>query len=101
MNVFWFIPTHGDSRYLGTAEGARVTDYDYFHQVAVAADTLGYEGVLLPTGRSCEDAWVVASSLVAATKRLKFLVAVRPGLSSPTLSARMAATLDRDRKSVV
>lgn len=95
MNVFWFIPTHGDSRYLGTAEGARVTDYDYFHQVAVAADTLGYEGVLLPTGRSCEDAWVVASSLVAATKRLKFLVAVRPGLSSPTLSARMAATLDR------
>ena len=22
MNVFWFLPTHGDSRYLGTAEGA-------------------------------------------------------------------------------
>jgi len=21
MQVFWFIPTHGDSRYLGTAEG--------------------------------------------------------------------------------
>ncbi|MDC6131495.1 LLM class flavin-dependent oxidoreductase, partial [Burkholderia gladioli] len=53
MNVFWFIPTHGDSRYLGTSEGARAADYDYFRQVAVAADTLGYEGVLLPTGRSC------------------------------------------------
>jgi alkanesulfonate monooxygenase len=23
MNIFWFIPTHGDSRYLGTSEGAR------------------------------------------------------------------------------
>ncbi|WP_186032140.1 FMNH2-dependent alkanesulfonate monooxygenase [Burkholderia gladioli] len=95
MNVFWFIPTHGDSRYLGTSEGARAADYDYFRQVAVAADTLGYEGVLLPTGRSCEDAWVAASSLIPATKRLKFLVAVRPGLSSPGLSARMASTFDR------
>jgi alkanesulfonate monooxygenase len=95
MNVFWFIPTHGDSRYLGTTEGARATDLAYFQQIAVAADTLGYEGVLLPTGRSCEDAWVVASSLIAATRRLKFLVAIRPGLSSPALSARMAATFDR------
>ena len=95
MQVFWFIPTHGDSRYLGTAEGARAATYDYFRQIAVAADTLGYEGVLLPTGRSCEDAWVVASSLIAATQRLKFLVAIRPGLSSPALSARMAATFDR------
>jgi alkanesulfonate monooxygenase len=95
MNVFWFIPTHGDSRYLGTTEGARAADADYFRQIAVAADTLGYEGVLLPTGRSCEDAWVVASSLIPATRRLKFLVAIRPGLSSPGLSARMAATFDR------
>jgi alkanesulfonate monooxygenase len=95
MKVFWFIPTHGDSRYLGTSEGARAATYGYFRQIAVAADTLGYEGVLLPTGRSCEDAWIVASSLIAATERLKFLVAVRPGLSSPALSARMAATFDR------
>jgi alkanesulfonate monooxygenase len=64
-------------------------------QVAVAADTLGYDGVLLPTGRSCEDAWVAAASLIDATQRLKFLVAVRPGLTAPTLAARMAATFDR------
>jgi alkanesulfonate monooxygenase len=95
MNVFWFIPTHGDSRYLGTSEGARQADYDYFRQIAVAADSLGYEGVLLPTGRSCEDAWVVASSLIPATKRLKFLVALRPGIISPAVGARMAATFDR------
>jgi alkanesulfonate monooxygenase len=95
MEVFWFIPTHGDSRYLGTTKGARAADYDYFRQVAQAADTLGYDGVLLPTGRSCEDAWVVASSLIGATKRLRFLVAIRPGISSPGLAARMAATFDR------
>src|ERR1700733_210152 len=95
MNVFWFIPTHGDSRYLGTSQGARAADYDYFQQIAVAADTLGYHGVLLPTGRSCEDAWVVASSLIGSTRSLRFLVAIRPGITSPGLSARMAATFDR------
>lgn len=95
MEVFWFIPTHGDSRYIGTTKGARAVDYGYMKQIAQAADRLGYGGVLLPTGRSCEDAWVVASSLIPATEKLKFLVAVRPGLMSPTLSARMASTFDR------
>ncbi|MHA7600891.1 FMNH2-dependent alkanesulfonate monooxygenase [Alicycliphilus sp. T452] len=95
MQIFWFIPTHGDSRYLGTARGARPLDHDYVQQIAIAADSLGYEGVLIPTGRSCEDPWVVASSLIAVTRRLKFLVAVRPGLHQPSLAARMAATFDR------
>ncbi len=95
LNIFWFIPTHGDSRYLGTTRGAREVNHDYLKQIAVAADTQGYDGVLLPTGRSCEDAWVVASSLIGATSKLKFLVAIRPGLSSPGLAVRMAATFDR------
>lgn len=95
MKILWFIPTHGDSRYLGTSLGARTTSFEYFKQVAIAADSLGYEGVLLPTGRSCEDSWIVAASLIDATRRLKFLVALRPGLVQPSQSARMAATLDR------
>ncbi len=95
MKVLWFIPTHGDSRHLGTQRGARAATYDYYRQVAIAADSLGYEGVLIPTGRSCEDSWIVAASLIEATRRLKFLVALRPGLVQPVQSARMAATLDR------
>jgi len=95
MQIFWFLPTHGDSRYLGTSEGARAVDLPYLQQIAGAADHLGYEGVLVPTGRSCEDPWVIASSLIGATKKLKFLVAVRPGLHQPSLAARMAATFDR------
>ena len=95
MKVLWFLPTHGDTRYLGTAKGARAATFDYFKQVAIAADSLGYEGVLLPTGRSCEDSWILASSLIDATRRLKFLVALRPGLMQPSQTARMAATLDR------
>lgn len=95
MKMFWFIPTHGDSRYLGTTRGGRAATFDYFKQVAIAADSLGYEGVLLPTGRSCEDSWILASSLVDVTRQLKFLVALRPGLMQPSQTARMAATLDR------
>ncbi len=95
LEIFWFLPTHGDGRYLGSSEGGRPLDLDYLWQVAHAADSLGYRGVLLPTGRSCEDAWVTASALMAATRRLRFLVAVRPGLVGPALASRMAATFDR------
>lgn len=95
MKILWFIPTHGDSRYLGTTQGARAATFEYFKQVALAADSLGYEGVLLPTGRSCEDSWILASSLIDVTRQLKFLVALRPGLMQPSQTARMAATLDR------
>ncbi|MGA2127650.1 MAG: FMNH2-dependent alkanesulfonate monooxygenase [Xanthobacteraceae bacterium] len=94
-NVLWFLPTHGDGRHLGTSAGGRRVDIRYLRQIAQAADDLGYYGVLLPTGRSCEDSWVVASALAPQTERLRFLVAVRPGLQSPTVAARMAATLDR------
>ena len=94
-NVLWFIPTHGDGRHLGTTKGARPVSFDYLRQIAQAADSLGYYGVLLPTGRSCEDSWVIASALAPLTERLRYLVAVRPGLQSPTVAARMAATLDR------
>lgn len=67
INVLWFLPTHGDSRYLGTQEGGRSVDLPYLQQVARAADSLGYYGVLLPTGRSCEDSWIVASSLITSS----------------------------------
>ena len=95
MQILWFIPTSGDGRHLARPADARVLSARYLRQIAEAADELGYYGVLLPTGRNCQDAWVVASTLIATTERLRFLVAVRPGVQSPTAAARMAATLDQ------
>jgi alkanesulfonate monooxygenase len=95
MQISWFIPTTGDGRYLGSANQSRLTDYAYLRQIAQAVDELSFMAVLLPTGNSCEDAWVVASTLMPSTRRLKFLVAVRPGIMSPTVAARMTATFDR------
>jgi alkanesulfonate monooxygenase len=94
-DILWFLPTHGDGRYLATTKGARPVTLNYLSQISSAADALGYYGVLLPTGKSCEDSWVIASAMVPLTERLRFLVAVRPGLSEPSMTARMAATLDR------
>lgn len=102
---FWFLPTHGDSRSIvGISHasenqtippGYRAPTRRYLAEVARAADRLGYEGVLTPTGTFCEDAWLTASALLAETEKLKFLVAFRPGLVPPTLAAQQAATFQR------
>ena len=102
---FWFLPTNGDSRSIVGAshasthhnipDGYREPSRRYLGEVARAADRLGYEGVLCPTGTWCEDSWLSAASLLAETERLKFLVAFRPGLVPPTLAAQQTATLQR------
>lgn len=95
MNLLWFIPTFGDGRYLGSGRGARETNFAYLRQIAEAVDSLGYYGALLPTGRTCDDSWIIAATLVPVTQRMRFLIAVRPGLMSPTVTARMVATFDQ------
>ncbi|MFN8225301.1 MAG: LLM class flavin-dependent oxidoreductase [Mycobacterium sp.] len=102
---FWFLPTNGDSRSIVGAshasahhtipDGYRAPTRRYLAEIARAADRLGFEGVLTPTGTWCEDAWLTASALLAETERLKFLVAFRPGLVPPTLAAQQTATLQR------
>ncbi len=95
LDIFWFLPTSGDTRYLGQSGSGRAVSNEYLRQIAVAADNLGYDGILIPTGSGCLDPWVTASSLVPVTSRLKLLVALRTALTKPTAAARMAATLDQ------
>lgn len=95
LDFFWFIPTHGDGSYLGSSQGERQPDFGYFKQIAQAADRLGFAGVLLPTGQNCEESWITATGLATVTERLKYLVALRPGVTLPTFAARQAAALDR------
>lgn len=95
LDFLWFIPTSGDGTYLGSNDLARPTDPAYLKEIAVAADRLGYSGVLIPTGVACEESFIVAAALAQSTERLKFLVAVRPGVASPAYYARLASSLDR------
>jgi alkanesulfonate monooxygenase len=102
IRLHWFLPTQGDGRRLveqprpaGEAGGPRAASLGYLTQVALAAEELGFEGALTPTGLWCEDAWVTTAMLSQRTERLKFMIAFRPGLVSPTLAAQMAATFQR------
>jgi alkanesulfonate monooxygenase len=98
LNIFWFIPVSGDGSYLGASEGHRPPSFPYLKQIAQAADQLGYQGVLIPTGRNCDDPWITAAALIPHTEKLRFLLALRPGTLSPTYAARQAAALDRISK---
>ena len=94
LDMMWFLPTSGDGRYLGGA-GQREATFGYLKEVAQAADRLGFHGVLLPTGRGCDDAWTTATAIVTHTDRLRYLVALRPGMIMPGEAARQAACFDR------
>lgn len=89
----WFLPTAGDGAYVGV-ESEREPTLDYLLEVAQTAEKSGFGFVLIPTGGACLDAWVVGSAVMSHTTTLRPLVAVRPGLVTPVLSARMGAALD-------
>jgi alkanesulfonate monooxygenase len=107
LTFHWFLPTNGDGRDIvggghGVATGAagaiRPPSIQYLGQIARSAEQLGFAGALTPTGAWCEDAWLSTAMLTEVTERLKFLVAFRPGLLSPTLAAQMASTFQRQSR---
>lgn len=105
IHLHWYLPTNGDSRGLtGSGNDSHVVEFAggyraptlaYLGEVARAAEAQGFHAVLTPTGTWCEDAWITTAALSRETERLKFLVAFRPGLISPTLVAHQAATFQR------
>ncbi|GLY29188.1 LLM class flavin-dependent oxidoreductase [Kineosporia sp. NBRC 101731] len=103
LTFHWFLPTYGDSRFIvggghglpaGTASGDRRASLGYLGSIARAAEEFGFTGALTPAGAWCEDAWLTTAMLTRESERLKFLIAFRPGLISPTLAAQMSATFD-------
>src|ERR1700748_663083 len=104
LRFHWFLPTNGDGRDIvggghGVATGAggavRPAHLPYLGHISRSAAQLGLVAALTAPGAWCEYAWLATAMLTEVTERLKFLVAFRPGLISPTLSAQMAATFQR------
>lgn len=90
--VLWYIiPREG--AYPWEPEGRRPVDLGYLAQLAGTVERLGYSGALLAT--DLYDVWPLGSALAASTStRFKPLLAVHPGLISPTLLAKMALSFD-------
>ncbi|MFG1807771.1 LLM class flavin-dependent oxidoreductase [Streptomyces sp. NPDC049040] len=86
--ILWYIiPREG--AYPWEPEGRRGIDLAYLQQLGVAVDRLGYDGALFAT--DLYDVWPLASAVAAVTRpSFKPLLAVHPGLISPTVLAKMA-----------
>jgi alkanesulfonate monooxygenase len=114
MQFHWFLPTASDGRSLtvgtrgthgpetgpapsahATSDRFRAPTVGYLAQISRAAEDVGFDAVLTPTGTWCEDAWLTCAALARETERLRFMVAFRPGSIAPTLAAQMASTFQR------
>src|SRR3954468_23048632 len=71
--------------------------FELSKSVLCAADAAGFDIILFAERHLGPDleAWIMASPIGAATRRIRSMVAVHPGLWHPTLIAKMAASLDR------
>ncbi|QJQ52432.1 alkanesulfonate monooxygenase [Vitreoscilla sp. C1] len=95
MQIYWYL-TAPDGARPWSKDGNRTVNFPYLKQVAQAVDHLGFTGALLATG--AHDAWTLGSALINETERMKFLIAIQPGMISPTLLAKMAVTFNQFSK---
>ena len=90
----WFIPTAGDTTTL--ADPTRTPpSLELFTRVALAAEAAGFDFALVPVQTACWEAWITCAMVAARTERLTLLVAARPGLVAPTVTAKMISTFDQ------
>lgn len=100
----WFIPIDGDGAHIGTWRAERPPTFDYLRLVVETAETEGYYSLLIPTRFAnglfgdtapLAETWTTVTALAAVTRRIRFLVAIRPGFISTGLFGQMAAALDQ------
>ena len=92
----WYLPSNkrGDATRLGTGEVEIPPEIDYLVHVAKTAEASGLTNMLIPCNTSCSDGWLLASAIARETRSIKFCVAIRPGLTTPTFAVQQANTLD-------
>ena len=93
----WFLPTvrAGDGHKINVKTPERPPTVEYLSEVARVAEKAGFINLLVPTGTHCLDAWVMAGAVAQHTEKIRFCVAFRPGLTSPTFAAQTANTVDK------
>jgi len=91
----WFVPTYGDGATLTDRTTMVPPSNELFVRVARAAESVGFEYLLVPVAAPCWDAWISTAMLVPQTTTIDMLVAARPGVIAPTLMAKMISTFDQ------
>ncbi len=95
MEIFWTLGGAADGPYPWEPTGRYRPDIGRLAQVAQAIDGLPFSGALLAIGvPGTYDPWTAAASVAPLTKRMRFLIAVYPGVITPTQLALMSLSLD-------
>ena len=70
-------------------------DTDFLESCALAHESAGFDRVLIANSSTYPDSLPVGTWVLSRTRKLKVMLAHRPGFVAPTMAARMFATVDR------
>ena len=95
--VAWFgALCDDDYEFLGVPDERLRSSYEHCRAIALAADELGYDNLLLPSGYALGiDSIAFGAGIAPQLKRMRLLAAIRCGEMWPPQLARQLATLDR------
>ncbi len=91
----WFLPTAGDTTAYGVNEAFVPQSLELFDKVVAAAETAGFEYMLVPVQTACWEAWISSAMMVGRSKSIRMLVAARPSYINPVLLAKMISAFDQ------
>jgi alkanesulfonate monooxygenase len=112
LSTYWTIPTQGDpspqgrrgwtSRADHPANGhltdprpGRFTDADHLVQVARGAESVGFDGLLVPYDSQGEESWIVATALAHEVRRLRIVTEFQPGFATAVYTAKLSLSFQR------
>lgn len=91
LRIGWFCPTNGDMTRFADPSAVIPRSLDHFIKVNQNAENAGMEYMLFPVGSNCWDAWTSAAFVAATCKKIKPLIAMKPGFTHPVAQAKMIA----------
>jgi alkanesulfonate monooxygenase len=96
VEVAWFSALCADDyEFLGVPDGALRSSWEHCRDIVLAADELGYNNILLPSGYvPGQDTLTFAGGMAALARQISLLVAVRCGEYHPPMLGRAIASLD-------
>lgn len=117
IEFIWRLPAAGDGRYGNAAVSRRgerthastpdftsgVSDprgtafnyFDYLHQIARAADIVGFDGIQISDDPEGDESWIVAGYLARSTRHLKLLTEFNAARGSAVYAAKNAVSYQR------
>ncbi|TDD65182.1 LLM class flavin-dependent oxidoreductase, partial [Actinomadura rubrisoli] len=78
-----------------TPHTPRNRSFDHLAQVGRAAEIVGFDGALAPFDPGGEESVVVTSGLLRASRWLRGVAGLHPGVATPVYAAKVSASLQR------